>query len=159
MIKLLRIDDRLIHGQVAFAWTKHLAVNCILVANDAVVNDEIRKMTLNLAKPPGIKLILSSIQETVQFINSEESKKFTIFVLVDSANDALALCQGIGVNEIKTVNVGGMRMAKGKKMITNAVAVDDVDIKALEDLVSMGIEVEVRQVPTEKKKNITDLLQ
>lgn len=105
MIKLLRIDDRLIHGQVAFAWTKHLGVNCILVANDVVVNDELKKMMLNLAKPPGVNLLLLSVADAVSFLNGEESDKYTTFVLVDKASDALALCKG--VKAIGAVNVGG----------------------------------------------------
>ncbi|MDF2682962.1 MAG: mannose/fructose/sorbose transporter subunit [Brevibacillus sp.] len=156
MIKLLRIDDRLIHGQVAFAWTKYLGVNCILVANDVVVNDELKKMMLNLAKPPGVKLLLLSVADAVSFLNDEESEKYTSFVLVDKAADALALCQG--VKGITAVNVGGMRMSEGKKMISPAVAVNDADILAFEKLVSIGVEVEVRQVPTEKKKTIAELI-
>ena len=156
MITLLRIDDRLIHGQVAFAWTKHLGVNCILVANDTVVKDELKKMMLNLAKPPGVKLLLFSVADAVSFLNSEEADKYKTFVLVDKAPDALALCQG--VKGISAVNVGGMRMAEGKKMISSAVAVNEADIQAFETMASMGVEVEVRQVPTEKKKNIMELI-
>ncbi|WP_421617758.1 PTS system mannose/fructose/N-acetylgalactosamine-transporter subunit IIB [Brevibacillus sp. TJ4] len=156
MITLLRIDDRLIHGQVAFAWTKHLGVNCILVANDAVAQDELKKMMLNLAKPPGVKLLLSSVADAVSFLNSEEADKYKTFVLVDKAQDALALCQG--VKGIKAVNVGGMRMSEGKKMISPAVAVNEADVQTFETMVSMDIEVEVRQVPTEKKKPIMELI-
>lgn len=156
MIKLLRIDDRLIHGQVAFAWTKYLGINCMLVANDLVVNDELKKMMLNLAKPPGVKLILLSVADAVSFLNGEESEKYTTFVLVDKAADALSLCQG--TKRIPSVNVGGMRMSEGKRMISPAVAVDDADIQAFEQMASIGVEVEVRQVPTEKKKTITELI-
>ena len=51
MISLVRIDDRLIHGQVAVVWTKHLGVNRILVANDQIVNNEVQKMSLRMAAP------------------------------------------------------------------------------------------------------------
>lgn len=156
MIKLLRIDDRLIHGQVAFAWTKSLNVNCILIANDEVVNDELRKMSLNLAKPPGIKLIMLTVDDTIKFLNSQDSEKYAIFLITNNSKDTLKLCEN--VNTIKEVNVGGMRMAKNKKMISSAVAVDDEDINVFKKLISQGIEVDVRQVPTEKKKSITSLI-
>ncbi|MFP3682035.1 PTS sugar transporter subunit IIB, partial [Pseudomonas sp. SIMBA_041] len=78
------------------------------------------------------------------------------FVLVDKASDALALCQG--VKGISAVNVGGMRMSEGKRMISPAVAVNEADILTFDQIVSIGVEVEVRQVPTEKKKTITELI-
>lgn len=58
MINLIRIDERLLHGQVAYAWTRHLGINCILVANDQVVNNELSKISLNLAKPADVDLIV-----------------------------------------------------------------------------------------------------
>lgn len=51
MILLLRVDHRLLHGQVAFSWTQTLGADCILIANDAVAGDELRKTTMKLAKP------------------------------------------------------------------------------------------------------------
>lgn len=51
MIKLVRIDHRLLHGQVAFAWTKYLGTDCILIANDSVAQDELRMSALRLSKP------------------------------------------------------------------------------------------------------------
>jgi fructoselysine/glucoselysine PTS system EIIB component len=156
MIKSIRIDDRLIHGQVAFAWTKHLDANCIIVANDSVVHDEFKKMTLNLAKPPGIKLMMLSIEDSITFLNSKESEKYNIFVLIDNASDALQLANG--VSSITSITVGGMRMAPGKRMVSQAVAVNDEDVEVFKKLVDSGVEVEVRQIPTEKKKMILSLL-
>ncbi|TXX29607.1 Firmicu-CTERM sorting domain-containing protein, partial [Escherichia coli] len=55
MIKLVRIDHRLLHGQVVFSWSKFFNINRIIVANDEAANDEFKKMSLNLSKPAGIK--------------------------------------------------------------------------------------------------------
>ena len=62
MIQLLRVDHRLLHGQVVFSWCSYLNPNCILIANDDVVNDEIRKATLKLGKPSGVKLVIKSVR-------------------------------------------------------------------------------------------------
>lgn len=51
MITLLRVDHRLLHGQVAFSWTQYVGADCILIANDNVPDDELRKTTIKLAKP------------------------------------------------------------------------------------------------------------
>ena len=61
MIKLLRVDHRLLHGQVAMAWTQSLDSDCILIANDAVVNDNIRKQH-EIAKPNGVKLVMKILK-------------------------------------------------------------------------------------------------
>ena len=48
MVKLVRVDERLVHGQVAFAWTNSLAADCIFVVNDAVAKDKLRATSLKL---------------------------------------------------------------------------------------------------------------
>ena len=58
MITLLRVDHRLLHGQVAFSWTQYVGADCILIANDSVPGDELRKTTIKLAKPPSVKLVM-----------------------------------------------------------------------------------------------------
>ncbi|WP_066059954.1 PTS system mannose/fructose/N-acetylgalactosamine-transporter subunit IIB [Robertmurraya korlensis] len=155
MIKLLRIDDRLVHGQVAYAWTGALDANVILVSSDTVVHDEFKKMTLSLATPSGVKLVTKSVSDSIEFLNGSGSANSKIFVLVDNSTDALRLAKG--VTGLKTVNVGGIRMSNGKKMKTPAVAVDETDIANFIEIEAMGIEVEIRQVPSEKKKLLEDI--
>ena len=65
MIKKLRVDHRLLHGQVAFSWTSALNVDCILIANDSVMKDELRKTTLKMAKPNGVKLVMKNIEDSI----------------------------------------------------------------------------------------------
>jgi fructoselysine/glucoselysine PTS system EIIB component len=54
MIRLLRVDHRLLHGQVAVSWSQNLDIDAILIANDDVPMDELRKTTIKLAKPQGM---------------------------------------------------------------------------------------------------------
>ena len=65
MIELLRVDHRLLHGQVAFSWTNALGIDCILIANDSVPGDDIRKTTLKLSKPNGVKLVIKTIDDAI----------------------------------------------------------------------------------------------
>ena len=66
MIKLLRVDYRLVHGQVAISWSRHIGADCILVANDEVAKDEMRQSMLRLSKPQGMKLVIKSIEDSVK---------------------------------------------------------------------------------------------
>jgi fructoselysine and glucoselysine-specific PTS system IIB component len=156
MIKLTRIDDRLVHGQVAFTWTPSLNIDCILVANDKVVKDEFQKMTLNLAKPSGIKLLIKSVVDAATFLNDERSKTLKILVLVNNVKDVAALVDL--VPEITSINLGGLRSKDGSKLISKAFAVNGDDIEIIRDLLEKGIELEVRQVPTDHKKLVKELI-
>ena len=63
MIKVLRVDDRLLHGQVAQSWTSFYHIDKIFIINDEVENDEFSKVTLNLAKPKNVELLFFSRQQ------------------------------------------------------------------------------------------------
>ncbi|HTD39818.1 MAG TPA: PTS sugar transporter subunit IIB [Mucilaginibacter sp.] len=156
MIKLTRIDDRLLHGQVAFTWTPAVSADCLVVANDKVAKDEFMKMTLNLAKPASAKLLIKSLADTVTFLNDPRSQPLKILVLVNSVKDASVLADG--VNEIQSVNFGGIRTKEGAKLISKAVAVTEEDIAVIKEMLAKGIELEVRQVPTDKKVLIETLI-
>jgi len=156
MIKLTRIDDRLLHGQVAFTWTPSVGANCLVVANDKVAKDEFMKMTLNLAKPASAKLLIKSLADTINFLNDPRSQPLKILVLVNSVKDASVLADG--VKEILSLNFGGIRTREGAKLISKAVAVTDEDIVVIKQMLAKGIELEVRQVPTDKKVLIETLI-
>lgn len=156
MIKLTRIDDRLVHGQVAFTWTPSLGVDCLLIANDKVVKDEFLKMTLNLAKPSGTKLLIKSIADAATFLKDERSKPLKVLVLVNNIKDAAAMVAE--VPEITSINFGGLRSKDGSKLISKAFAVNDDDIVIINELLAKGIELELRQVPTDNKQLVKDLI-
>ena len=156
MIKLIRIDDRLLHGQVAFTWTPALGADCIVVANDKVAKDEFLKMTLNLAKPASAKLLIKSLADTVIFLNDPRSQSLKILVIINSVKDASILADE--VSEIKSINFGGIRTKEGARSISKAIAVTDDDITIIKEMLGKEIELEVRQVPTDKKVLIESLI-
>ncbi|CAG5000391.1 putative phosphotransferase enzyme IIB component [Dyadobacter sp. CECT 9275] len=156
MIKLLRIDDRLVHGQVALTWTPALGADCLVVANDKAAKDDFLKMTMNLAKPAAAKLLIKSLADTVSFLSDERSRNMKIFVLVSSIKDAAFLSGAIA--EIQSVNFGGIRGKEGSRLISKAIAVNDDDIEIIKQLLVKGIELEIRQVPTDKKQWVADLI-
>ena len=156
MIKLTRIDDRLVHGQVAFTWTPALGVNCLLIANDKVAKDEFLKMALGLAKPAGTKLLIKSLKDATAFLNDEKSSNLKILLIINSVKDAYTLVNE--VSEIKSVNFGGIRLKDGAKLISKAVAIDAEDVLLVKELLDKGIELELRQVPTDTKQMVGSLI-
>ena len=157
MIKLTRIDDRLLHGQVAFTWVPALGVDCLVVANDKIAKDEFQKMTINLAKPANTKLFIKAIGDAITFLNDEKNTKLKMLVLVNSIRDAATL--SAGVTEIKSVNFGGIRGKEGSRLISKAIAITDEDIPLIKQMSAASIELEIRQVPTDSKQFVEILLE
>lgn len=156
MIKLTRIDDRLVHGQVAFTWVPSLGIDCLVVSNDKVAKDDFLKMTMGLAKPPSAKLMILTIKDSIAFLTDAKSKNLKILLLVSNVNDAFTLSDA--VQDIKSVNFGGIRTKEGAKFISKAIALSDDDISVIREMLKKGIELEVRQVPTDKKQMIQNLI-
>ena len=156
MIKLTRIDHRLLHGQVAFSWTKFLDLDCILIANDELMKDELKMSAMRMAKPTGVKLVMKSIDDSIKALNSGVTDKYKLFVIVASVEDAYRLCKA--VDRIKTINVGGMKQREDRRQISKAVFISDEDEKMLRELNDQGIELEVRLVPGDTKQKVVDLL-
>ncbi len=149
MVKLMRLDERLIHGQVAFAWTNSLSADCILVANDAVAKDKLRATSLKLAAPAEVKFVVKSVSDAITALNGHKTDKYKLFILVDNTKDALALVSA--VEEVNHVNLGNMKVKEGTKVLTNSIAVTEDDINNIKEMVAKGAEVECRAVPTDKK--------
>ena len=153
-IVLTRIDNRLLHGQVATQWTKAIGANLILVANDEVASNKMRQGLMDMAAPNGVDTRYWTIQKTIDTIHKAADRQ-KIFIIIESPEDALRLVEG-GV-PIKKVNVGNMHMSEGKRQVAGVVAVDDNDINAFKALREHGIELEIRKVPTEATESVEKL--
>ena len=122
MILLLRVDHRMMHGQVAFSWTQNLGADCILIANDAVASDELRKTTMKLAKPQGVKLVIK---------------------------DAYKIASK--VKTVQEINLGGIKSREGSRNISKTINLTEEEEEMLKKLIEKGIEIEIRQLPAESK--------
>mgnify|MGYP002625192505 FL=1 len=144
-IVLVRIDNRLIHGQVATQWTSTVGANLILVANDEVAGNKMRQNLMNMAAPQGVATRYFSIQKTIDVIG-KASPRQKIFIVAETPEDVLTLVKG-GV-PIKKVNIGNMHMSEGKRQVATSVAVNDEDVAAFKELQELGVELEIRRVPS-----------
>lgn len=153
-VLLIRIDDRLVHGQVVAGWVKAIKANHIMVVNDKVAGDTMQKVLLGMAVPSNLKLSVLAIAEAAEKLKTDISEENRLMVLLNSPTDALELVKR-GV-PVKSINVGGIHFCEGKKQILKAVCVDMIDIQALYELDRYGIELEGRVVPTDERINIME---
>lgn len=155
MIKLLRVDDRLIHGAVGFSWTKQLSINLIVLANDTIAHDDFQKMTLDIAKPRGTKLIVDTIENACLEIKKHVSDGINVMIITNNIPDAVNVLEKIP--EIKSLNLGELKKKIDTvKNLMDAIAVNENDIVLCNKLVSEGYEVELRLIPDGKKTHFQD---
>lgn len=155
-IVLARIDDRLIHGQVATVWSKVTNCQRIIVCDDEVAKDTIRATLLKQVAPAGIKSHVVDLDKAIRVYNNSKYKNDRCLLLFTNPSSVLYLVEH-GV-DIKSINIGGMSFHEGKHQITGAVSVDDKDIEAFKKLNEKGIELEIRKVDTDKKVMLMDVL-
>ncbi|MBC1521941.1 PTS sugar transporter subunit IIB [Listeria aquatica] len=150
MIEFLRVDHRLLHGQVAVSWFGALDVNTILVANDSVAGDDFRKSAIRLAKPDDAKLVMKSIADSIEAINSGVTDKYKMLIVVESVDDAYKLIEGVN-GQISLLNLGGTKQREGTKNFSKAVNLTSEEVAKLMELKQKQIDVFIQQVPNEKK--------
>lgn len=155
-IQLARIDDRLIHGQVATVWVKMLNVERILVVSHEVTRNPMRKTMLMQAAPPGIKVNVITPERLVENFNHPLFMNVKVMLLFTNPLEVVQVVKG-GVI-LSSVNVGGMSYTSGKKMISNFVAVDEKDVEAFYYLSDKGIEIETRKVIADNKQDLMELI-
>lgn len=155
-IRLVRIDDRLVHGQVATVWARSSKIQRILVVSDQVAKDTMRKSLLVQAAPPGVVIHVIPVAKMIEVYANPRFKQVKVMILCTNPIDVVRMVKGGVV--IETVNIGGMSFVNGKRMITNAVAVNKEDIKAFTYLDQKGIQLEIRKVVTDTQVQLMDLL-
>lgn len=156
MIKLVRVDHRLLHGQVAFSWTNGVGANCILVASDTVVNDDVWKTTLKLGKPSGVKLVIKNMADSIAAINSGVTDKYKLIIVVQTIKEAKQLADGCPC--ITSINLGNTKESKTTTQISKQVFLEDEEKAILKELMNQGVECEIRALVDDSKINVAHAL-
>ncbi|KPJ22862.1 PTS sugar transporter subunit IIB [Streptococcus phocae] len=155
-INLARVDTRLLHGQVATAWTPASKANRIIVASDMVAKDDLRKQLIKQAAPGGVKANVVPINKLIEASKDPRFGNTHALILFETVQDALRAIEG-GV-EITELNIGSMAHSTGKTMVNNVLSMDKDDVAAFEKLRDLGVEFDVRKVPNDSKKNLFELI-
>lgn len=161
MIKMLRIDERLIHGQVAVVWSKVLKVTHIVLINDEVAKNKMQKMALKMAVPSGIKFAAKDIEGGVKLLNDPRAEKMQIMVVVSNPWDALAVAEKI--KNIELINVGNYGLLpkkdkKPRKEIATCVRVNEDEIAILKNIAKLNVPFEAQLTPDSTKKDMNNVL-
>lgn len=153
---MVRIDDRLIHGQVVIGWGAVLKPDRILLCSDEVANVEWQRTIYLSAVPDTIKASVMTVEETIHALKNGVFGDERVLLLVDSPQNIVALIDAeIAVDK---VNVGGMHFKPGKNQISPFIFVDAADIENFKIIHQRGIRIEGRDVPTRTPMDIAQVL-
>ncbi len=155
MILKLRIDERLLHGQVAYSWKAALAYDAIVIASDEAAADDLRKTTIKLCCPDGVKLATRSIEDAAKLLKNDKLAKMKVFVIVANPKSAQRLLELI--DDKPVVNLGGMQKEDHKVFFSKAVYVGKEDLEYLDIMNEKGYKIEVQEVPSTSVLNFNDL--
>ena len=156
MICLLRVDHRLLHGQVAVTWTAAEHADCIFIVGDKVANDQTWRTTLKLGKPAGCKLVIKDMAAAIEAINSGVTDKYRMIICVQTIADAKALIDGCP--HITSLNLGNTKDSPTTTEVTRQIFLEQEEIAMLKELIARGVEVEYRALCDDKKIDISKLI-
>jgi PTS system mannose-specific IIB component len=146
-IKLIRIDDRLIHGQIVEAWLPHLEADQIVVADDEISRDPLKKRIAEISTPPNIKVVIRPVAEAVAYLResqSSPSSPATIVLFASVAAVARAIDLGLPVTEL---NLGNIHYEHGKTQVSDSISLDNREVELLDEIAGRGVKIFIQPVP------------
>ena len=152
----VRIDGRLIHGQVANLWTTKLNITRIMVVDDEVAKNDIEKSGLKLATPPGVKLSVLPIEKAANNILAGKYDPQRLLIIAREPDRLLKLVE-LGV-PIEEINVGNMSQTNETRSITKSINVVDQDVEVFNKLQAKGVRLVAQMVPSDQAENFMALL-
>ncbi|KKI49081.1 MAG: PTS galactosamine transporter subunit IIB [Hafnia sp.] len=145
-ILLTRIDNRLVHGQVAITWTTSIGANLIILVDDDVAEDKIQQSIMEItARSNDVGIRFFTIERTANVIMNASTEQ-KIFIVCRTPNTVRRLLEkGVALTDI---NVGNMHFSEGKKQLSKKVYVDEKDLEDLRYIKNRGVNVYIQDVPS-----------
>ncbi len=156
MIVFVRIDDRLIHGQVVEGWVNFLKATYLLVADDTVASNTLQRSIMELAVPQGLKVFIGKVEEVCERMKTSVLDAERAILLFSNPADVLrALHAGM---VCRTLNIGGMHFVPGKRKLLDVLSVNTADLDALREITGKGIKIDIQTVPTQRPISLKKIL-
>lgn len=153
-IELVRIDDRLIHGQVVTTWVKQYKIEQILIINDEISKDEVQKNVFNVMAPENVKVRTFGVEQFSEIYKKTTIKRRTLLLLTNPEDVYFLVDHGV---DISLLNIGGMKFNSDRKQYTKAVSLTDQEKSYLDKLDDKGVDIAIQMVPSEKKLSLQEL--
>ncbi len=146
MSHFIRIDNRLIHGQIIATWTPHLKVRRFVIANDLLTQNELRMRMLRMVVPQEIALDMLGIEAAGKWLSAHQNDGQSVMVLLENCADAIQLYKSYHFTQL---NLGNIHHVNGSTKFTQAVYLTDDDCRKLRQLAHRDVQIEIRTLPTD----------
>ena len=156
-IVFVRVDERLIHGQITLGWTNLTGTKLIMAVNDEVAVNSLQKSLLKMGAKPGVQVEILTVKEAQEKIKEDAWGNKATMVLVKTPIDLLSLIEA-GMN-IEKVNVGGVRRPDAEIVLTKEVKATPEELEAWKKIDELGINIEVQFIPDQSKTNLNKILE
>ena len=153
MIKLVRLDYRLLHGQVVFSWTQNVGAQRIIVVDDEAAADELKKTALNLSKPAGVRLNIFTLDKTLEKMPKVEALNENIMMIFGNTATLRKFCEAYP--KCKEVNYGGIANKENSKQYAGAVFLNGTEQADTQKILDLGVKIFMQQTPGHKRENLT----
>ena len=148
MVVLVRVDDRLVHGQVVATWVPHVRADTIIVASDEAAGSRIRSMAIGSCGYQGLCIVVKPVGEAVSTALGDGFGGSRMILLVGGLSDAMRLYEhGLSFTDL---NVGNIHHDAGGRRITPSVTLNADDEGLLDSFDELGVRVDFRSVPTSR---------
>lgn len=155
MLKIVRLDDRLVHGQLINNWCTYENITEIIVVNKEVAENDIRKTFIELSVPEDVKIIFCDTLKALE-LYEEECEYEEVIMVFGNPFEVLEFIEGGG--KIRSLNIGGMSFKKDKKKVDTNLYLDDKEIEEIKKIANSKVEIEIRILPTDKKTDFFNTL-
>jgi mannose/fructose/N-acetylgalactosamine-specific phosphotransferase system component IIB len=157
MIVQLRLDERLIHGQITTAWSRFLDVAGIVVASDKLAADKLASQVLLMAAPAGKKVAVKSISDAITLLQNPKGENMRMLVIVDNPQDALTLAETLSIKEINVANYV-KKKSPNKVSLTRGCNADAEDLATFKKLVELDAHVFSQLIPSQPVTDFTKIV-
>jgi len=144
-LSLVRIDDRLIHGQVVLGWARVLKPNRIVVANDRIAGNTWERKFYTASVPPQMKVSFFTLAETAAGLHDDIFKSESVLMLFESVPDVFEVIKAGA--RFERINVGGLHYRPGTEEILPFVFLSEDDKRLLRELVKQGVTLTAQDIP------------
>lgn len=153
MIALVRVDNRLIHGQVVTTWIPHVRADEVVVVDDEAASSSLMRAAMSLALPHEVSALILRMDE-VDWARLSASPRRILVLVRDVAQATAAVKAGA---DVRHLNLGNVHYLEGRKPVSPSVFLSAEELEALEDLARRGVEIEARAVPADKRTSLPEL--
>ncbi len=162
MITLVRLDERLIHGQIAIKWSRYTGVDRIIVANDIASSNEIIRNSLMMAAPSICKTAIKSVEDTIKMLENPKAAEHKILLIVSNPDDLIRILEN--VSDIEAVNIGNYgRMepktsAGNREAYTKNIYLYPEEVDKLHRVKELGFDAFIQTIPDDPQESLEKVL-